>query len=49
VEVSADGKHAYVSCQSGGQVAEIDLVNWRTSKGISTGNEPDGLAWTAAK
>ena len=36
---------AYVSCDASGQVAIIDIKNWRIDKLIDTGPGADGLAW----
>jgi len=43
--VQPDGKAAYVSCITGNQVAQIDLVNWKLARLIQTGKATDGLAW----
>lgn len=39
------GRFAYVSCMDGGEVAEIDLREWKTSRIIEAGRAADGLAW----
>jgi DNA-binding beta-propeller fold protein YncE len=45
VLVRPDGRVAYVSCDASGQVAEIDLADWKVSRLISAGPLADGLAW----
>ncbi|MDW5265918.1 MAG: hypothetical protein SA176_09170, partial [Edaphobacter sp.] len=40
-----DGKVAYVSCNTTGRVAAIDLVGWKVADIIATGKGADGLAW----
>jgi DNA-binding beta-propeller fold protein YncE len=54
--VSPDGKSAYVSCfvkvpsaKEIGQVAVIDLANWKVKGLIDAGDGADGLAWAAAQ
>jgi len=51
VLVRPDGVEAYVSCEASktGQVAVIDLKNWKVSKLIDAGRGADGLAWAPAK
>jgi DNA-binding beta-propeller fold protein YncE len=49
--VSPDGKSAYVSCGRGkqnGQIAVIDLLQWKVQSLIDAGVGADGLAWAAA-
>jgi DNA-binding beta-propeller fold protein YncE len=36
---------AYVSCNTSGKVAEIDLTDWKVKQLISAGKGADGLAW----
>jgi DNA-binding beta-propeller fold protein YncE len=43
--VRPDGKTAYVSSDTLGQVAEIDLATWKVVRMIPTGKGTDGLAW----
>lgn len=40
-----DGRFAYVSCMDSGEVTEIDLEEWKTSRIIKAGRAADGLAW----
>jgi len=49
VLVQPDGKVAYVSCASAGEVVVVDLTSWRLIDGIQAGTEPDGLAWAEAR
>jgi DNA-binding beta-propeller fold protein YncE len=44
-----DGQRAYVSCDETGQVAEIDLTNWKVARLIKTGSLSDGMAWAAGQ
>jgi DNA-binding beta-propeller fold protein YncE len=48
VLVRPDGKVAYVSCDSSGKVAAIDLQNWTVHKLIDVGPVDDGLAWAGS-
>jgi YVTN family beta-propeller protein len=43
-----DGRHAYVAAASADAVAVIDLDTGAVVRLISTGKEPDGLAWAPA-
>jgi DNA-binding beta-propeller fold protein YncE len=43
--VRPDGKIAYVSCNTSGQVAAIDLTQWKVQNLIAAGKDADGLAW----
>jgi hypothetical protein len=36
---------AYVSCDASGQVAEINLAQWKVERLIQAGPMADGLAW----
>ncbi|MGB6265929.1 MAG: YncE family protein [Candidatus Acidiferrales bacterium] len=48
IVVRPDGKAAYVSCTNGkqaGQVAVIDLAQWKVETSIDAGVFADGLAW----
>lgn len=45
IVVHPSGHFAYVSCMSSGEVAEIDLRQWKTSRIIKAGKAADGLAW----
>jgi DNA-binding beta-propeller fold protein YncE len=45
VLVRPDGKVAYVSCNQSGQVAAIDLTQWKVDSLINAGKLADGLAW----
>ena len=38
---------AYVSCDASGQVAVIDLAEWKVERLIQAGPMADGLAWAA--
>jgi DNA-binding beta-propeller fold protein YncE len=49
VLVRPDGRVAYVSCDASGQVAEIDLVEWKVARLIAAGPMADGLAWAAGR
>jgi DNA-binding beta-propeller fold protein YncE len=48
VQIRPDGMAAYVSCDASGQVAVIDLKNWKVEKLIDAGPGADGLAWARA-
>jgi len=48
VVVRPDGKAAYVSCDQSGQVAEIDLTDFKLARLIDAGPTADGLAWASA-
>jgi DNA-binding beta-propeller fold protein YncE len=43
--IRPDGKVAYVSCNTSGKVAAIDLVRWTVQKEIAAGKFADGLGW----
>jgi DNA-binding beta-propeller fold protein YncE len=43
--VRPDGKVAYVSCNRSGEVAAIDLSQWKVQNLITAGKFADGLAW----
>jgi DNA-binding beta-propeller fold protein YncE len=43
--IRPDGKFAYVSCNTSGKVAAIDLAQWNVQKVIVAGKFADGLAW----
>ena len=43
--IPPDGKIAYVSCIAAGQVAVIDLAQWKVQKLIDAGKYADGLGW----
>jgi DNA-binding beta-propeller fold protein YncE len=45
VLIRPDGKVAYVSCNTSGKVAAIDLSQWKVQKLITAGKFADGLAW----
>jgi YVTN family beta-propeller protein len=45
VLIAPDGKTAYVSCNTSGQVAEIDTATWKVRRLIDAGKGADGLAW----
>ena len=52
IVVNPDGKVAYVSCTRtghAGQVAVIDLAQWKVQSLIDAGKGADGLAWAAAR
>jgi YVTN family beta-propeller protein len=40
------GKFAFAACTAIRKLAVIDLRSWKISGEISTGNGPDGMAWT---
>ena len=44
-EILIHGHVAYVSCAASGQVAAIDLANWKVEKLILAGKWADGMAW----
>ena len=48
VVVRPDGQRAYVSCDASGQVAEIDLPDFKLVRLIDAGPMADGLAWASA-
>jgi DNA-binding beta-propeller fold protein YncE len=43
--MSPDGTVAYVSCNTSGKVAAVDLKSWKLAKVIDAGPGADGLAW----
>jgi DNA-binding beta-propeller fold protein YncE len=43
--VRPDGAVAYVSCNTSGKVAAIDLKTWDVAKVMDAGPGADGLAW----
>jgi DNA-binding beta-propeller fold protein YncE len=45
VLIRPDGKVAYVSCNTSGKVAAIDLTQWKVQNLIIAGKFADGLAW----
>jgi YVTN family beta-propeller protein len=45
IEVVPDGSRAYVAVSGKDKVAVLDLHTWEISGNISTGKQPDGLAW----
>jgi YVTN family beta-propeller protein len=45
VLVVPDGSRAYVAVSGKDKVAVLDLHTWEISGNISTGKQPDGLAW----
>ena len=49
VLVRPDGRVAYVSCDASGQVAEIDLAEWKVARLIPAGPMADGLAWAPSR
>ena len=44
-----DGRVAYVSCDASGQVAVIDLTEWKVERLIPAGPMADGLAWAVGR
>jgi len=44
--IRPDQKAAYVSCDSAGKVAEIDMATWKVTRLIDAGKGVDGLAWS---
>jgi DNA-binding beta-propeller fold protein YncE len=48
VLIAPDQKTAYVSCETAGKIAEINLADWKVTRLIGAGSHPDGLAWAAA-
>ncbi len=46
--VDPAGSVAYASCDASGQIAVIDIKNWRVEKLIPVGPVADGLAWAKA-
>jgi len=48
IVVRPDGQVAYVSCDASGQVAVLDLNDWKVEKLIEAGKGADGLAWAKA-
>jgi YVTN family beta-propeller protein len=45
--VRPGGEVAYVSCDASGQVAALNLNDWKVDKLINAGKGADGLAWAA--
>jgi DNA-binding beta-propeller fold protein YncE len=43
--IAPDGSRAYVAVSGKDKVAVLDLHTWEISGNISTGKQPDGLAW----
>jgi YVTN family beta-propeller protein len=48
IVVRPDGAVAYVSCDKSGQVAVVDLRDWKVTGYIDAGRSADGLAWVPA-
>jgi hypothetical protein len=44
-----DHRVAFISCFSGGKVAELDLSTWQITKSIEVGKGADGLAWMSGQ
>lgn len=47
--VAPDGARAYVAVSTNGKIAVVDLKTLEVIGQISTGNQPDGLAWAVRK
>jgi len=45
IVIVPDGSRAYVAVSGKDKVAVLDLQTWEISGNISTGKQPDGLAW----
>jgi YVTN family beta-propeller protein len=45
IQMSPDGKQAYVACAEAGQIAIIDLTKLEQVGAIEAGPGPDGMAW----
>jgi len=45
VVVAPDGMHAYVACQSSGEIQVIDTQTWKVSGKIAVGASPDGITF----
>ena len=45
IQITPDGKRAYVACSGAGQVAIIDLGTLAVEGTIDVGPGPDGMAW----
>jgi len=47
--MAPDGARAYVAVSSDNNVAVIDLKTLEVTSRISTGPDPDGMAWASRK
>lgn len=45
--VDPDGRHAYVANTQADVLTVLDLERWCIARRLSTGREPDGMAWSA--
>lgn len=43
--IAPDGKRAFIACANAGKVQVLDLATWSITGSVSTGNQPDGMAW----
>lgn len=47
--IPPDGKHAYIANAQADVIAEIDLGEWKVTRYLRAGREPDGMAWSAVE
>jgi YVTN family beta-propeller protein len=47
--MAPDGSHAYVAVSGDNNIAVIDLKTMQVASRISTGPDPDGMAWASRK
>ncbi len=47
IVIAPDGRRAFVACSGAGVVQIIDLEKMAIAGSVDTGNQPDGMAWSA--
>jgi YVTN family beta-propeller protein len=45
IEISPDGRHAFVANTNDNKVTVIEVKARKAIRSFATGNEPDGMAW----
>mgnify|MGYP003588682241 CR=1 FL=1 len=45
IEISPDGRHAFVANTNDNKVTVIEVKARKAIRSFTTGNEPDGMAW----
>jgi DNA-binding beta-propeller fold protein YncE len=46
IVIHPDGKNAWVAHTNADVVAEMDLTQWKVTRLLKAGREPDGMAYT---
>ena len=49
IVITPDGRRAFVANTNANQVTVIEVASRKILRTFSTGTEPDGMAWAAAK